>query len=157
MHYIGIYKSPLGTIVLTCTKNHLISIDFDENAQQSDAPMPQIFTDCTMQLEEYFAGKRTHFDLPINMDGTSFQKEVWTFISTIPHGTTWSYKECTTALGKPSAVRAVANAIASNRLAIVIPCHRIIGSNGTLTGYRHGIPRKKWLIEHEYQKSKKTS
>lgn len=101
------------------------------------------------QLQEYFAGKRTEFTLPLHTPGTDFQQSVWQQLQTIPYGHTRSYKQQAIAINKPSAVRAVANANGANRLSIIIPCHRVIGSNGELTGYGGGLPRKKWLLDHE--------
>lgn len=101
------------------------------------------------ELQEYFAGNRQEFDLPLITPGTAFQQQVWESLMTIPRGQTRSYQEQAKLLGKPKAVRAVANANGANRIAIIIPCHRVIGSDGKLTGYGGGIWRKQWLLEHE--------
>lgn len=101
------------------------------------------------QLQEYFTGHRTEFTLPLDAPGTDFQQTVWQQLQTIPYGHTRSYQQQATAIHKPSAVRAVANANGANRISIIIPCHRVIGSNGKLTGYGGGLPRKQWLLEHE--------
>jgi AraC family transcriptional regulator of adaptative response/methylated-DNA-[protein]-cysteine methyltransferase len=101
------------------------------------------------QLKEYFRGKRKDFSLSLITPGTDFQQAVWNEIKKIPYGTTISYLEQAKLIGNPGAVRAVANANGSNRIAIVIPCHRVIGSNGDLTGYGGGLERKRWLIDHE--------
>jgi AraC family transcriptional regulator of adaptative response/methylated-DNA-[protein]-cysteine methyltransferase len=101
------------------------------------------------QLEEYFAGKRKEFDLPLVLAGTPFQQKVWAGLQTIPYGTTRSYKQQAEALGVPSAVRAVANANGDNHIAVVIPCHRVIGSDGKLTGYGGGLWRKQHLLDLE--------
>ncbi|HLF65893.1 MAG TPA: methylated-DNA--[protein]-cysteine S-methyltransferase, partial [Saprospiraceae bacterium] len=101
------------------------------------------------QLDEYFKGTRKKFDLPLYTPGTDFQQAVWRELQTIPYGTTRSYKEQSIAINIPDAVRAVANANGMNRIAIIIPCHRVIGSDGQLTGYGGGLWRKKWLLEHE--------
>jgi AraC family transcriptional regulator of adaptative response/methylated-DNA-[protein]-cysteine methyltransferase len=103
----------------------------------------------SLQLEEYFAGKRRDFDLPLVLAGTPFQQKVWTGLQTIPYGTTRSYKQQAEALGVPSAVRAVANANGDNHIAVVIPCHRVIGSDGKLTGYGGGLWRKQHLLDLE--------
>jgi len=101
------------------------------------------------QLAEYFTGKRTNFDLPLVTPGTAFQQQVWSALQEIPYGETRSYKMQAERVGNPKGVRAVATANGCNRIAIVIPCHRVIGSDGSLTGYAGGIWRKQWLLEHE--------
>jgi methylated-DNA-[protein]-cysteine S-methyltransferase len=102
-----------------------------------------------MQLNEYFEGSRKHFDLKLNPEGTDFQKKVWKQLEQIPYGKTLSYLELSEQLGNVKAIRAVANANGKNPLWIVVPCHRVIGSNGSLTGYAGGLHRKQWLLEHE--------
>jgi len=101
------------------------------------------------QIDEYFAGIRKSFNIPLVTPGTEFQKKVWNELLNIPYGTTISYRQQAAALNNPLSVRAVANANGMNRIAIIIPCHRVIGSNGSLTGYAGGLHRKKWLLEHE--------
>jgi AraC family transcriptional regulator of adaptative response/methylated-DNA-[protein]-cysteine methyltransferase len=106
-----------------------------------------------IQLDEYFAGTRKEFDLNLVTPGTEFQQSVWKELLLIPYGTTRSYQEQAMALGKSGSVRAVANANGMNRIAIIIPCHRVIGSDGSLTGYGGGLKRKKWLLDHEKKHS----
>lgn len=101
------------------------------------------------QLRDYFAGTRKSFDLPLAGAGTEFQKTVWKALCDIPYGETISYGELARRIGLPMAARAVGAANGSNPISIVVPCHRVIGANGTLTGYGGGLPRKKWLLEHE--------
>ena len=101
------------------------------------------------QISEYFAGKRTEFTVPLHTPGTEFQIQVWDQLRSIPYGKTRSYAEQAVAIGNPSAVRAVARANGMNRIAIIIPCHRVIGSDGSLTGYAGGLARKQWLLDHE--------
>ena len=101
------------------------------------------------QLDEYFKGLRKVFDLPLVIPGTIFQQLVWNELLSIPYGATRTYMEQAEALSKPEAIRAVANANGMNRIAIIIPCHRVIGSDGSLTGYGGGLKRKKWLLDHE--------
>ena len=101
------------------------------------------------QLTEYFEGKRKEFSVPLVIPGTEFQQSVWRELQRIPYGSTRSYKQQSLALNKPDAVRAVAHANGMNRIAIIIPCHRVIGENGHLTGYSGGVERKKWLIDFE--------
>jgi AraC family transcriptional regulator of adaptative response/methylated-DNA-[protein]-cysteine methyltransferase len=101
------------------------------------------------QLEEYFEGNRKSFTILLSTPGTPFQKAVWEELQTIAYGTTRSYMQQSVALGKPGAIRAVANANGMNRVSIIIPCHRVIGSDGSLTGYGGGLKRKRWLLDHE--------
>ena len=101
------------------------------------------------QLAEYFAGARQVFDMPLNPSGTSFQLAVWNELVRIPFGDTITYAELARRIGKPAAVRAVGAANGANPIAVIVPCHRVIGSNGTLTGYGGGIERKQWLLAHE--------
>lgn len=101
------------------------------------------------QLKEYFEGQRIKFDLPIVMTGTPFQKKVWKALLDIPFGKTRTYQSLTNLLGDPKAIRAVAGANGANKMAIIIPCHRVIGSDGSLTGYAGGLSRKQWLLDHE--------
>jgi len=101
------------------------------------------------QLHEYFNGARKTFDIPLVTPGSEFQQQVWRQLQTIAYGTTRSYKEQAAALNQPKAIRAIATANGMNRIAIVIPCHRVIGSDGSMTGYGGGIWRKKWLLDHE--------
>jgi AraC family transcriptional regulator of adaptative response/methylated-DNA-[protein]-cysteine methyltransferase len=105
------------------------------------------------QLKEYFEGSRKEFSIPLVTPGTDFQQSVWNELRTIPYGTTRSYLEQSVAMGKPGSIRAVANANGMNRISIIIPCHRVIGSDGKLTGYGGGLKRKKWLLDHEKKNS----
>jgi AraC family transcriptional regulator of adaptative response/methylated-DNA-[protein]-cysteine methyltransferase len=107
------------------------------------------------QLKEYFEGSRKEFSLPLVTPGTDFQQAVWKELINIPYGTTRTYLEQSVALGKPGSIRAVANANGMNRIAIIIPCHRVIGSDGSLTGYGGGLERKRWLLDHEKKHSGK--
>jgi AraC family transcriptional regulator of adaptative response/methylated-DNA-[protein]-cysteine methyltransferase len=107
------------------------------------------FISLRRQLKEYFEGTRKEFFIPLVAPGTEFQKSVWKELINIPYGTTRSYMEQSVALGKPESIRAVANANGMNRISIIIPCHRVIGSDGHLTGYGGGLKRKRWLLDHE--------
>lgn len=111
--------------------------------------IPDCLQDCVTQLQEYFAGTRTRFNLKLNPQGTEFQKKVWQELLNIPFSKTRTYLEQTKAIGDVKAIRAVASANAKNPIWIVIPCHRVIGSDGSLTGYAGGLWRKKWLLNHE--------
>ena len=105
----------------------------------------------TAQLEEYFSGKRKAFDIPLVVSGTDFQQKVWNALMKIPYGVTRSYKQQADVVGDVKAVRAVARANGENRIAIIIPCHRIIGSDGSIVGYGGGVHRKQWLLKHEFE------
>lgn len=118
----------------------------DENLKQET---PNCLQNCVTQLEEYFTGKRTNFNLKLNPKGTDFQKKVWTELLNIPFNKTRTYLEQSKALGDVKAIRAVASANGKNPIWIIIPCHRVIGSDGSLTGYAGGLWRKKWLLAHE--------
>ncbi len=111
--------------------------------------IPEILEDAAYQLREYFEGSRQHFDLELNPQGTEFQLRVWKELKTIPYGKQISYLELSKKLGDVKAIRAVAAANGKNPLWIIIPCHRVIGSNGDLVGYAGGLHRKKWLLNHE--------
>lgn len=146
------YGSPIGVIEIIGTNENVISIMFCEQKppfhdNREDAP--KAMTDCYDQLDEYFKGIRRHFTFPYSFEGTNFQKKVWNALSTIPYAETGSYKDIAESIGNGNAIRAVGNANRRNRLSIVIPCHRIIGSNGSLTGYAGGLWRKEWLLRHE--------
>jgi methylated-DNA-[protein]-cysteine S-methyltransferase len=109
----------------------------------------EAFAAAREQLAAYFAGERTDFDLPVTATGTPFQHEVWQALTEIPYGTTWSYGELARHIGKPAAVRAVGLANGRNHVSIVVPCHRVVGANGSLTGYGGGIERKRFLLDLE--------
>ena len=146
------YKSPIGTAKIIGDENGIQSIsvlDEDITTPIDVTKIPVCIKDCISQLDDYFAGTRTKFDLKLNPQGTEFQQKVWKELRNIPYNTTRTYLEQTKAIGDVKAIRAVASANGKNPIWIVIPCHRVIGSDGSLTGYAGGIWRKKWLLEHE--------
>ncbi|MEO0573143.1 MAG: methylated-DNA--[protein]-cysteine S-methyltransferase [Bacteroidota bacterium] len=144
----AIIKTPLGFAELRGDESGLASISvFDE--QQPIDIIPEVLEDAVHQLTEYFNGTRKAFHLTLNPQGTDFQKRVWKELLNIPFGKTTSYLELSKKLGDVKAIRAVATANGKNPLWIVVPCHRVIGSNGDLIGYAGGIHRKRWLLEHE--------
>ncbi|RXP64637.1 methylated-DNA--[protein]-cysteine S-methyltransferase [Lutibacter sp. HS1-25] len=143
------YKTPIGIAKIVGDKNGLQAITVLDEAIEITEEIPEILKDCTQQLDEYFKGTRTSFDLKLNPQGTDFQQKVWAELLNIPFGKTCTYLEQSKKLGNVKAIRAVASANGKNPLWIVIPCHRIIGSDGSLTGYAGGIWRKKWLLKHE--------
>lgn len=125
------------------------SITVSENPENFNTEVPECLQECVQQLNAYFSKERTSFDLKLNPKGTAFQQKVWKALLDVPYGKTRSYLEQSKHLGDVKAIRAVASANGKNPLWIVIPCHRIIGSNGSLTGYAGGLWRKKWLLELE--------
>ena len=144
-----IIKSPLGFTKITGDEEGISALSILNSEETITDIIPVELEDCVHQLNEYFEGKRTQFDLQLNPEGTEFQKKVWNQLQTIPYGKTISYLQLSQQLGNIKAIRAVANANGRNPLWIVIPCHRVIGSNGSLTGYAGGLHRKQWLLEHE--------
>lgn len=143
-------STPLGITKITGDYSGLSAITVldAEDLKLSDV-IPESLEDAVYQLREYFEGNRSKFQLDLNPDGTDFQKKVWQALQEIPFGKTTSYLELSKSLGDIKAIRAVAGANAKNPLWIVVPCHRVIGSDGSLTGYAGGLHRKQWLLEHE--------
>ena len=163
--------SPVGMLLLTAVPTGLTRVWFDKQDGQRRAgragtgtradaepgwvvsggagEASRVLEAARTQLEEYFAGVRTGFDLPLLPDGSAFQQQVWARLRQIPYGATISYSELARRVGDPSAVRAVGGANARNPIPIVVPCHRVIGADGSLTGFGGGIERKRWLLAHE--------
>ncbi|BDG03166.1 methylated-DNA--[protein]-cysteine S-methyltransferase [Anaeromyxobacter oryzae] len=146
--------SPLGTITLVANDDALVAVHLGDEAASSAvaaqaAPAHPVLERAREQLAEYLAGRRTAFELPLHLGGTDFQRAVWTALRAIPFGETRTYGELARTVGRPAAVRAVGAANGQNPLAIVVPCHRVIGADGTLTGYAGGLARKRWLLAHE--------
>jgi methylated-DNA-[protein]-cysteine S-methyltransferase len=178
--HAGRIDSPIGELTIIATQQHLVAVLWPnehssrvpwahqhieqqlENA--SDTLMPQdhqgaahslgnaIVTDTALQLHQYFAGSRKQFDLPLTFRGTAFQAEVWKTLQTIPYGQTWSYGDLAKSIGKPNASRAVGAANGRNPLSIVVPCHRVVGATGALTGFAGGIEAKRYLLDLERDK-----
>jgi methylated-DNA-[protein]-cysteine S-methyltransferase len=144
-----IIKSPLGYTKITGDIDGISLVKVLDSEEKITDIIPQPLEDCAFQLQEYFQGIRKAFDLKLNPEGTPFQKQVWKLLQQIPFGKTISYLDLAKQLGDVKAVRAVANANAKNPLWIIVPCHRVIGSNGSLTGYAGGLHRKEWLLHHE--------
>lgn len=144
-----ILKTPVGLLLIEANEEAITAIDFLENEPESAISGNTITAMATQQLREYFVGERKEFELPLHPEGTDFQREVWGHLEDIPFGTTRSYLDIATRIGDQGAVRAVGAANGRNPIAIVLPCHRVIASNGALTGYAGGLHRKKWLLEHE--------
>jgi len=143
-------STPLGTMQLTSSEENLFSASFPENTPETDSPHPPAcLRQAARQLEQYFAGQRTAFAVPLHPQGTAFQQSVWQALRQIPAGRTDHYLGLAHRLGNPGAVRAVGAANGANPFLVIIPCHRIIGAQGQLVGYAGGLWRKKWLLDHE--------
>jgi len=143
------YKSPLGPIEIVGSKDSIIALDFVEDMLPGDDELTFCVKECLKQVDEYFKGERREFFLNLQPEGTEFQKSVWRQLEKIPYGKTTSYGKVADVIGKPNASRAVGSANGKNPIAIIIPCHRVIGSDGSLTGYGGGVWRKRWLIGFE--------
>ncbi|MEI5907970.1 methylated-DNA--[protein]-cysteine S-methyltransferase [Bacillus spongiae] len=150
--YIVDYYSPIGVIEIIGTDKAISSILFTERefpVNRVNEKTPEVLKECCKQLDEYFNGERLVFSFPYLIDGTEFQRNVWNELIAVPYAKTKSYKDMAILIGNVKAVRAVGKANGKNKLSIVIPCHRIIGSNGELIGYAGGLWRKEWLLDHE--------
>ncbi|MDK2909063.1 MAG: methylated-DNA-[protein]-cysteine S-methyltransferase [Bacteroidales bacterium] len=154
--YRTIIKSPLGLIEITASDQGIVSVLFENKIEKSLSPtpdelQPQHLKEAKEQLLCWFQGKLLHFDLPIHVQGTLFQQQVWKALVLIPYGQTFTYARVAAEIGKPEAIRAVGAAIGQNRLNIIIPCHRVVGARGQLTGYGGEIWRKAWLLNFEQE------
>lgn len=163
MIYTTAIKTPLGNMIAAANDNGLCMFDFEYRKlmpaikkrvssffnDELEEGNHQVFDTIKIQLTEYFSGERTDFNLPLAMSGTPFQQKVWNELLNIPYGTTRTYMQQSKVLGDEKAIRAVARANGENCLAIIVPCHRIVGSDGSLTGYAGGLKAKEWLLEHE--------
>ncbi len=147
--YKAIYKSPLGAIEIVGTQDSILSLEFVDKEQSNKIDLPFCLENCLKQIDAYFGGKRKAFSLKLDPAGTPFQKCVWRQLEKIPYGAVVSYGRIAGIIGKPEASRAVGNANGRNPIPIIIPCHRVVGSDGRLTGYGGGLWRKEWLIKHE--------
>ncbi len=150
--FMDTIDSPLGKLALESDGTYITGVKFllDQTGAVIQAnPVPECLVECKRQLDEYFNGTRQHFELDLAPAGTPFQQKVWHQLSTIPYGHTISYAEMARRLGDPKVIRAAGTANGRNPIAIIIPCHRVIGSHGALVGYAGGLPNKKWLLDHE--------
>lgn len=151
MHKLD-YESPIGVLEIIGTHEAITSIMFtddDKKVNLPNAETPEVLTECYNQLDEYFKGTRREFTFAYQFKGTDFQKTVWQALREVPYAETGTYMGLAANIGNEKAIRAVGSANGKNKLSIVIPCHRIIGSNGKLTGYAGGLWRKEWLLQHE--------
>ncbi len=150
--YSTYYHSPVGILKISGTEGYISEVSFHDSTQNpsvKNKQVPPMLIQCAEQLIQYFNGERRQFDLPLSQPGTSFQQEVWNELVLIPFGKTISYLELAIRTGDTKATRAVANANGKNNIAVIVPCHRVIGASGNLVGYAGGLWRKKWLLEME--------
>ncbi|GGD16307.1 methylated-DNA--[protein]-cysteine S-methyltransferase [Hyunsoonleella pacifica] len=144
-----IIKTPIGFTKIIGSADGICSVTILNSEETTTDIIPEVLEDCAIQLNEYFEGSRKEFQLKLDIKGTDFQKKIWKLLQNIPYSKTMSYLELAKAFGDVKAIRAVASANGKNPLWIIIPCHRVIGSDGSLTGYAGGLHRKQWLLEHE--------
>lgn len=152
--YYDYLETPIGSLLLVGTKEALVRVAFEQDGRPVQPPEdaehgPAELETASRQLHEYFAGRRSTFDLLLDPRGTEFQCAVWDALATIPFGETWSYAELAERIGRPSAVRAVGAANGRNPLPVVLPCHRVIGADGSLTGFGGGLDAKRFLLDLE--------
>ncbi len=143
------YQSPIGLVEIVATDDRVERLKFVDKRQPSASHLTPVLKTCVGQIDEYFKGTRKKFSIDLLLDGTDFQQSVWRQLQKIPYGRTASYGDIARAIGNPKACRAVGLANGKNPVSIIVPCHRIIGSNGALTGYGGGLWRKEWLLKHE--------
>jgi len=157
----GTLQAPFGKLTVVASDRGVRYITFEEDAHpksyvgmdvHDDASHPVVARTLT-QLREYLAGERTSFDVPLDLQGTEFQVDAWYALATIPYGSTVSYAQQAASIGRPKATRAIGSANGRNPVVIVLPCHRVIGANGSLTGFGGGLHVKSWLLDLEKQKS----
>ncbi len=151
---IGI-DSPIGLIQITSNENAVLAIEFVSERIPDSEIIPEVLCVCKNELDQYFTGQLKSFSVKLFTEGTDFQKDVWNELIKIPYGETTTYINIAKRLNNEKAVRAVGAANGKNNIAIIIPCHRVIGENGKLTGYAGGLNRKQWLLEHERNFSNK--
>jgi len=152
--YYTYYQSPVGLLKIGGTENYIAELSFVDNKEQvtyGEPGISEVKHQCTEELIEFFNGKRKNFDLPVYQEGSEFQQKVWGELLNIPFGKTISYLDQAKRIGDVKAIRAVASANGKNKIAIVVPCHRVIGSDKSLIGYGGGLWRKKWLLQHEFR------
>lgn len=147
--YYLYYESPLGIIEIIGNQKALSELHFVDKAKKDDPNAPECLIECRRQMDEYFKGIRREFNIKTELIGTEFQKKVWKELFRVPFGHTVSYGEMAKAIGNPKAMRAVGGANGKNKMVIIYPCHRVIGSNGSMVGFGGGVWRKEWLLEHE--------
>jgi len=152
--YYTYYESPVGLLKIGGTEHYIAELSFVDNKEQvihGEPGVSDVIHQCTEQLIEFFQGRRKVFNVPVHQEGTDFQKKVWNELLDIPFGKTISYLDLAKKLGDPKVIRAAASTNGKNNIAIIVPCHRVIGSDKSLTGYSGGLWRKKWLLQHEFR------
>lgn len=147
--YTSYYISPIGHILVAGTETYITTVLFCDQPGETSEELPKVVKLCLKQLDEYFKGERREFELPLQPIGTAFQQKVWEQLSTIAYGKTVSYIDVARSISGEKAIRAIGAANGRNPICVVVPCHRVIGSNGSLTGYAGGLWRKEWLLNHE--------
>jgi len=148
--YKGYYQSPIGLIEIISDEDSITALSFVEEASDAHAAVaPDVLQTALQQIEEYFQGKRREFQLSLGARGTGFQEQVWKQLREVPYGETACYGDIAAKIGNAKASRAVGGANNKNKIAIITPCHRIVGADGSLTGYAGGLWRKEWLLQHE--------
>ena len=147
--YLTHHLTPIGTVQITADDEFIKSVTIHSHVDREPTESNDLIKLTIKQLDEYFAGERTDFDLPLQQAGTPFQQEVWVELLKIGYGKTMSYAQLSKQMQNPLAIRAIAAANGRNKLWLIVPCHRVIGSDGSLTGYAGGLWRKQWLLEHE--------
>ena len=145
----GYVDSPIGAIEIGASAECVIDVNFVDRRRETSSQESPVLCQAIEQIKAYFKRRLQVFDLPLDMAGTPFQRSVWQALLTVPFGHTASYQQMADAVGNPKAVRAVGAANGKNPISIIVPCHRIIGKNGSLTGYGGGMWRKEWLLRHE--------
>ena len=150
--YRAYYKSPIGWIEIRGNGKEIVSLEFVPKKRE-ETDVDASLNPALQQLHEYFIGKRTRFSLKLNFVGTSFQRSIWRRLQKIKFACTASYQNVAAEVGRRKAVRAAGSAVGKNKIAIVVPCHRVIASNGDIAGYAGGIWRKKWLLNHEKKRT----
>jgi len=151
MKGLGYYHSPIGILKISSEDNYISTISFVEK-EDIKIHNTAIIESCINQLKEYFEHKRKEFNIPLKQKGSEFQQAVWTEMENIKFGKIFSYGQLACNINKPSSARAVGMACSKNNIPIIIPCHRVVGSNGKLTGYAGGLRRKEWFLKHETKK-----
>ena len=149
IEHIHIIPTPVGALTIIGDEHSVNTLTFREGKLPTQEPLPDIMRQCLEEMEAYFAGSLRTFTFPIAQPGTEFQQTVWQQLRDIPYAQTISYLQLAKRINNPKSIRAVGTTNGKNRIAIVVPCHRVIGSDGSLTGYAGGLWRKKWLLEHE--------
>jgi methylated-DNA-[protein]-cysteine S-methyltransferase len=148
------YESPIGLLKIGGTDQYIGELSFVDESEQMEHGEPgitEVMHQCTEELIEYFHGNRRNFTIPVHQEGTDFQKRVWNHLLGIPYGKTISYMDLAKKMGDPKVIRAAASTNGKNKIAIIVPCHRVIGSDRSLTGYSGGMWRKKWLLQQEFK------